>query len=299
MNWAKATVCALLVVGNAYGAGKITRYEATTRVGTFPRSDGRLFASLYALGGHTLVFKDNGDPLLFGAGYIQALPGQNWTASSDVSNGGPAGGGQFFEGQICGLDMKRVEWDDKGRTTSISGLGPSLETSGKEKKIKITSDTAHPKIVDGNLYIKLDRRGDSEYWIKMLFGNIVGVGQHSPAQTARSTNDGQEFRELNYVVFPPVIGTKTDGFRLVAVIKGERYTERGTLSGELEKLWLIPVKRAKAFDLEWADGKVLDGRVATKLFGTLMVDWKWADKTWLLLATDAQAKRMQQWIAGH
>ena len=260
--------------------------------------------SLYGLAGHTLVFNDQGTGIIYGAGYFEG----NFTAESllEAKLGmagydGPDSGqySPFEEGQLCYLDMEKLEWDDKGRTTLISGLGPFLKTTGKEKEIKITSDRIHPKIADGNVYIKLEGHGDSEFWVKMLFGKIVGIGKHEIITPSPSTtNNIQEYKELNYATFPPVIGSITNGFRLYAFLKSEKYSENGTLAGEFQysTVGLTRMKDGKMFDLELADNKFSDSRVKTKLFGALMVDWKWADRIWLLKATDQQIMKIQQWM---
>jgi hypothetical protein len=93
----------------------------------------------------------------------------------------------FFEREnMCSevLRVDKVAWDRNGDLTAISGIRPDFcllfakqSDTTPAKSFSITSDLSHPKIANGNLYMRLEGRGATEFWIKIKFGRVVAIGK--------------------------------------------------------------------------------------------------------------------------
>ncbi len=66
------------------------------------------------------------------------------------------------------IRANRIEWDEDGKTTAITGLAPIVETSLGEKW-KIVSSLEKPALKDGVLTLELEQKGKVTFDIR--FGN--------------------------------------------------------------------------------------------------------------------------------
>ncbi len=131
-------------------------------------------------GGETMQMT-NGDfpPLTFG---VVSGGGHYEADGGSVIIVGSAFDSKFTENQgDWSLAVNKVSWDHDGKLVAIEGLRPAMNTVFMKAitgdKIKITSDVTHPKIANGNLYLTLEGRGQTEYWFKIKFGKITAIGK--------------------------------------------------------------------------------------------------------------------------
>jgi hypothetical protein len=77
------------------------------------------FAKLYIAKGHKMAWDKTGDQVVYGAGYFDALPNNYYYVPTLSAANGWIGG-------LGGLHVSRIDWDDDGKTTSISYYGDTL-----------------------------------------------------------------------------------------------------------------------------------------------------------------------------
>jgi hypothetical protein len=238
--------------------------------------NGTPFAGLYVMTGETMAFNDTAEPIA-GAGYYEALPNNYYFVGISMSH--PV----LFEDQPPALRVDKVGWDKNGRLTTITGLRHFLES---KTNIVITSDVNTPKIANGNLYIKLKDHGETEYWVKILFGKIVGIGKHQDTKmsaTAPALPNAESYRE---------IVSENDGFSFNAYPNGWEFTELG-ISGKIKRFCLVNNDN-KEFDVELTHNAFTDSRIETKQFGVIIVQ---AGTWWSYSATESQIKKMKEFIS--
>jgi len=126
-------------------------------------SKGIHFATLYMTGKEMVIdaFKNP----VKGAGAYEAVS-NNYYNIFFITFSIP-GGEQMF-----GLHVRRVEWDDTGKTVSIDILDPYLEC---KEKIRIVSDIKQPKLHDGLLYLRLEGNPTTEFAFDIRFGKGQSV----------------------------------------------------------------------------------------------------------------------------
>jgi len=133
-------------------------------------ADHGVVAQLFVMPGETMKLDSKENPAA-GAGYYQAMPGQEYYLIILPKLQLPR-----YESNLCpcALHMDKIGWDHDGKLNVLTGFRPFLETAAGVK-IPILSDVTHPKIADGKLYFKLKgHRGD--YWVLTRFGQVVDVG---------------------------------------------------------------------------------------------------------------------------
>ena len=161
------TAFAMLVASDALAQRKIVNESGKPRpIQTIVDSSGQPFARLF-MSGKMIILDSDGYPAS-GAGYYEAVPSNYFYLATAMTCTGGFGG----------LHVAKVEWNDTGKTTAITGLGPFFETAKEISttgKIAITSDVKNPKLVDGTLFLKLEGKGDVEYKFKIVFGKIVSI----------------------------------------------------------------------------------------------------------------------------
>ena len=128
-------------------------------------------AHLYVLPGETMQLNPGDQTPVSGAGYYEAMPGEDHLFVIPARFSFPRLGGESCP---CALHMDKIAWNHQGTLTNIAGLHAFLETSSGEK-IPIASDVAHPRIANGKLYFKLKGRS-SEIWVLTRFGQAVDTG---------------------------------------------------------------------------------------------------------------------------
>jgi hypothetical protein len=131
-------------------------------------------AHLYELPGETMKLDSDSQKPASGAGYYEAMPGEDYFLLVLGKLQFPRLG---KESCPCALHMDKIGWNRQGALTIIAGLRPFLETSSGAR-IPIVSDVKHPRIANGRLYFKLKGRY-SEYWVLTRFGQSVEVGDHA------------------------------------------------------------------------------------------------------------------------
>ncbi|MBM3860332.1 MAG: hypothetical protein FJ395_11860 [Verrucomicrobia bacterium] len=152
---------AMLATDDALAQRKIVNDSGKPRaIQNLVDSSGQPFARLF-MSGKEMVLDANGEPTS-GAGYYEAAASNYYYLATTMTCTGGFGG----------LHVGKVEWDDTGKTTSISGLEPLFEA---EKSLKIVSDVKNPKLVDGILSLKFEGKGDVEYKFKIVFGKIISI----------------------------------------------------------------------------------------------------------------------------
>ena len=117
-------------------------------------SGDREVATLF-VSGKEAVFDSQGR-LVYGAGYIQALPGEYFHVVCADRDG------------RVELELARIEWDDNGKATSIQGLNPILtQTNGPD--LRIQSEVTNPTVKNGILIVITE--GGTELRFKTRFGD--------------------------------------------------------------------------------------------------------------------------------
>jgi hypothetical protein len=130
-----------------------------------------LVGHLYVLPGETMQLNPHDQTPVSGAGYYEAMPGEDHLLVVPANLEFPRLGD---DGCPCALLMDKIGWNHQGTVTTIAGLHPFLETSSGAK-IPIVSDVAHPRIAKGKMYFKL-KGHSSENWVLTRFGQVVETG---------------------------------------------------------------------------------------------------------------------------
>jgi hypothetical protein len=128
-------------------------------------------AHLYVLPGETMQLNHATQAPVSGAGYYEAVEGEDYLFVIPADFEFPRLGG---ENCPCVLHMDKIGWNHQGVLTTIAGLQPFLDTTSGAK-IPIISDVVHPRIANGKLYFKL-KGHSSEMWVLTRFGQIVETG---------------------------------------------------------------------------------------------------------------------------
>jgi hypothetical protein len=128
-------------------------------------------AHLYVLPGEKMLLDSDDQKPHAGAGYYEAMPGEDYFLLVLSKLQFPRLGGGTCP---CALHMEKIGWNHQGEVTIITGLRPFLETASGTQ-IPIVSDVNHPRIANGKLYFKLQGHW-GEYWVLTRFGQVVEVG---------------------------------------------------------------------------------------------------------------------------
>jgi len=126
---------------------------------------------LYVLPGETMQLNPADQTPVAGAGYYEAMPGEDHLLVVPARLQFPRLGD---DGCPCALLLEKIAWNRQGVVTTIAGLHAFLETSSGAK-IPIISDVVHPRIADGKFYFKL-KGHSSENWVLTRFGQVVSTG---------------------------------------------------------------------------------------------------------------------------
>jgi hypothetical protein len=129
-------------------------------------------AHLFVLPGETMQLDADDQKPAAGAGYYEAMPGQDYLLLIPAKFQLPRLG---MESCPCLLRMDKIGWNREGAVTTIAGLRPYLETASGEK-IAIVSDVRHPRIATGKVYFQFQGRGSGEYWVLTRYGQVVDAG---------------------------------------------------------------------------------------------------------------------------
>jgi hypothetical protein len=128
-------------------------------------------AHLYVLPGERMLLDSDTQKPASGAGYYEAMPGEDYLLLIPAKVQFPRLGGESCP---CALHMDKIGWNHAGVVTTIAGLRPYLETASG-KKIPIVSDVSHPRIANGKLYFKLKGRW-VQHWALIRFGQVTDTG---------------------------------------------------------------------------------------------------------------------------
>ena len=130
-----------------------------------------LVAQLFVLPGETMKLDSKEIPVA-GAGYYQALPGEDYYVIIFPRTPLPR-----LQTNLCPcvLQVDRIGWDREGKLTTIAGLRPFLETAAGVK-MPILSDVSHPRMEKGRLYFRLQGHGGGDYWVLTRYGQVVEAG---------------------------------------------------------------------------------------------------------------------------
>jgi len=273
---------AFAAVGSALGQTSGVRNTGDKPLGLVEvYMEGKAIAGLYVMPGETMRVR-NQDPIA-GAGYYEAKADNYFPVRC------PDMKPIMFEGNVtfASLHVDKVEWDHNGQLTSITGLCPFLYNLDISSNA-ITSDVKKPKIANGNLYIKLEGHGDTEYWVKIQYGKIAAIGKHQDGNlsaTADASPSDEPYRTL----------TADDGFYFNAYPDGDwDITELGTISAKVKRITLVNKSREE-IDVALTQNAVTNGRLETKQFGILMI--KYEAGYWTFYATEKQIKKMKESLA--
>jgi hypothetical protein len=129
-------------------------------------------AHLFVLPGETMQLDSDDQKPAAGAGYYEAMPGQDYLLLIPAKFQLPRLG---MASCPCLLRMDKIGWNRQGEVTTVAGLRPYLETASGEK-IAIVSDVKHLHIAGGKVYFQLQGRGSREYWVLTRYGQVVDAG---------------------------------------------------------------------------------------------------------------------------
>ena len=129
-------------------------------------------AHLFVLPGETMQLDSDDQKPAAGAGYYEAMPGQDYLLLIPAKFQLPRLG---MASCPCVLRMDKIGWNRQGVVTTVAGLKPYLETASGDK-IAIASDVKHARIAGGKVYFNLQGRGSGEYWVLTRYGQVVDAG---------------------------------------------------------------------------------------------------------------------------
>ena len=129
-------------------------------------------AHLFVMPGETMQLDSDDQKPAAGAGYYEAMPGQDYLLLIPAKFQFPRLG---IESCPCLLRMDKIGWNRQGAVTTIAVLRPFLETASSDK-IAIVSDVKHLRIAGGKFYFQLQGRGSREYWVLTRYGQVVDAG---------------------------------------------------------------------------------------------------------------------------
>ncbi|MGA2350050.1 MAG: hypothetical protein ABSF70_06435 [Terracidiphilus sp.] len=134
--------------------------------------DFQIVAHLFVMPGETMLLNSEDEKPAGGAGYYEALPGDDTVVMIPGKLGLPHLGDVMCP---CALHMDKIAWNRAGGVITVAGLRPYLETS-LGAKTAIVSDVKHPRIADGKVYFQLKGHGSGEYWVLTRYGQVVQTG---------------------------------------------------------------------------------------------------------------------------
>jgi hypothetical protein len=169
-------------------------------------------AHLFVLPGETMKL-DSKDTPAAGAGYYEAMPGQDYLLLIFPKMQFPRLG---KESCPCALPMDKIGWNRQGEVTTVAGLRPYLETASGAR-IPIVSDVRRVRIAGGKFYFKLQGRS-GEYWaltrffffvllpltLAGLLGIMVVGAIHLSRQDSHPEKSFIELMELTFISLPLV-----------------------------------------------------------------------------------------------
>ncbi|MGO9775685.1 MAG: hypothetical protein ACLQGT_00830 [Terracidiphilus sp.] len=129
-------------------------------------------AHLFVMPGETMQLDSDDQKPAAGAGYYEAMPGEDYLLLIPAKFQLPRLG---RESCPCLLRMDKIGWNRQGAVTTVAGLRPYLETASGGK-IAIVSDVKHLRLAAGKFYFRLQGRGSSEYWVLTRYGQVVDTG---------------------------------------------------------------------------------------------------------------------------
>jgi len=129
-------------------------------------------AHLFVLPGETMQLDSDDQKPAAGAGYYEAMPGQDYLLLIPAKFQLPRLG---MASCPCLLRMDKIGWNRQGEVTTVAGLRPYLETASGDK-IAIVSDVKHLRIAGGKVYFQLQGHGLREYWVLTRYGQVVDAG---------------------------------------------------------------------------------------------------------------------------
>lgn len=129
-------------------------------------------AHLFVLPGETMQLDSDDQKPAAGAGYYEAMPGQDYLLLIPANLRLPRLG---MASCPCVLRMDKIGWNRQGAVTTVAGLRPYLETASGAR-IAIVSDVKRVRIAGGKVYFQLRGRGSGEYWVLTRYGQVVDAG---------------------------------------------------------------------------------------------------------------------------
>jgi hypothetical protein len=129
-------------------------------------------AHLFVMPGETMQLDSDDQKPAAGAGYYEAMPGEDYLLQIPAKFLLPRLG---MESCPCLLRMDKIGWNRQGAVTTIAGLRPYLETASGAR-IAIVSDVKRVRIAAGKFYFQLQGRGSREYWVLTRYGQVVDTG---------------------------------------------------------------------------------------------------------------------------
>jgi hypothetical protein len=129
-------------------------------------------AHLFVMPGETMQLDSDDQKPAAGAGYYEAMPGQDYLLPIPATFKLPRLG---MESCPCLLRMDKFGWNHAGAVTTVAGLRPYLETASGAR-IAIVSDVKRIRIAGGKFYFQLQGRGSGEYWVLTRYGQVVDTG---------------------------------------------------------------------------------------------------------------------------
>jgi hypothetical protein len=122
---------------------------------------GKAIATLFITGKEASF--DSNQKIFKGAGYIQAVTNQYIHIVFTIKH--QKKGEKDVNYSQMQLGVNRIDWDDDGKTTHISGINPTIEAMFSDG-FKITSDLKTPSLTNGVLNVDIEKQGKVSLEIK-------------------------------------------------------------------------------------------------------------------------------------
>lgn len=202
----------------------------------------KVVAHLFVLPGETMKLDSEDQKPAGGAGYYEAMPGEEYFLLISSKIQFPRLGGESCP---CALHMDKIGWNRAGEVTTVAGLRPFLETASGAK-IAIISDVTHPRIANGKVYFKLQGRS-SQYWVLTRFGEVVETGGPWGLW---------ELAGFIFAVLLPLALATVFGFTLagaIRLLRAESYPEKSFLELMQVSFTRLPELMKRSGAREWEE----------------------------------------------
>ena len=239
-KWIPVLVFALCLVPIATAQRKITNHSGKPIcILDITDAKGKTVGELFITGEQAVL--DSLGRLTQGAGYIQGVSGEHVHVSAIIKRSKEKKGAYNFMQFLIGVN--RIEWDDNGQTTSVTGIEPTIQTSHGDEW-KIISDIEKPIIQDGVLLLDTAEKG--RLLLKIVFGDKASVvGNSDYLFIPDLTKDSQAYLRVREYVTQVRAGADPNGKEIdlgfgtmVKLLKRD---------GTVPSVWLVSTSSGQAW----------------------------------------------------